>query len=85
MTTITLEINVSNDKLIKQVDKNKLSFLVSRVFDEYIEDIQDQELSKQIKNSKQLDYINSDEYKNEERNFVDSDVFIAELKSKMNV
>lgn len=34
--------------------------------------------------SKLLDYINSDEYKDEQRNFVDSDVFMSELKSKTN-
>ncbi|MDP2090509.1 MAG: hypothetical protein Q8K30_02825 [Candidatus Gracilibacteria bacterium] len=57
MTTINLEVNVSNEKLIKKADKTKLSFLVSRVFDEYIEELQDKELSKQIKNSKKLDVL----------------------------
>ncbi|MDD2871752.1 MAG: hypothetical protein PHS49_07230 [Candidatus Gracilibacteria bacterium] len=57
MTTINLEINVSNEKMIKQVDKKKLSFLVTRVFDEYIEELQDKELSKQINNSKKLDIL----------------------------
>ena len=57
MATIMLDVDVKKEKLIKEIDKEKLSFLVSRVFDEYIEELQDLELSKQIKNSSELDSL----------------------------
>lgn len=40
---------------------------------------------KNIEDMTLLEYINSDEYKNEKKNFVDYDVFVQELKSKLNV
>jgi len=57
MTTITLDLDIKKGKLLKDLDKEKLSFLVSRVFDEYIEELKDLELSKQIMWSKKLDNL----------------------------
>ena len=58
MTTINLDItwNIVLDK----DDEKKLSFLVSRVIDEYFEEKQDDILINEIKESKQLDNIIND-------------------------
>jgi hypothetical protein len=55
--TITLNIDIKNKIYIKNIDKKKLSFLVSKVFEEYIEELQDDKLSAEIKNSKELDKV----------------------------
>ena len=52
--TITLDLDVKNEKLLKNIDKAKLSFLVSRVFEEYIEELEDEKLSIEIKKSEEL-------------------------------
>lgn len=54
MATISLNIDIPQ-KVLADIDKEKLSFLVSRVFEEYLEDLQDEKLSQQINNSKELD------------------------------
>ena len=58
MTTINLDItwNIVLDK----DDEKKLSFLVSRVIDEYFEEKQDDILINEIKESRQLDNIIND-------------------------
>jgi len=48
---------LKNEKLLKESDKEKLSFLVSRVFEEYLEDLQDEKLAKQIQKSGEIDYL----------------------------
>ena len=58
MTRITLEVDIKNDNIVLgEEDKQRLSFIVSRVYDEYIEEIQDLNLSEQIKESSELDTI----------------------------
>lgn len=52
--TITLDLDIKNEKLLKDIDKTKLSFLVSRVFEEYFEELEDENLTNQIGNSKEL-------------------------------
>lgn len=55
--TITLDLDVKNEKLLKNIDKAKLSFLVSRVFEEYIEELEDEKLSIEIKKSEELNTL----------------------------
>lgn len=55
--TITLDLDVKNEKLLKDLDKAKLSFLVSRVFEEYFEELEDEKLSKEIEKSKELNFL----------------------------
>lgn len=57
MVTLNLDLNTTQSLLIEKIDKEKLSFLVSKVFDEYLEELKDEELSKQINNSKELDNL----------------------------
>ena len=54
MATISLNIDIPQ-KVLADIDKEKLSFLVSRVCEEYLEDLQEEKLSQQINNSKELD------------------------------
>jgi len=54
MATITIEVN-SNSLLLEKSNKRELSFLVSRVFEEYNEELQDRKLSREIKKSRELD------------------------------
>lgn len=57
MTTLTLELNVNTTKYIRKANKKELSLLVSRVFEEYSEEMQDKKLSKEIKSSNELDNV----------------------------
>lgn len=57
MTILTLELTTNTTNYIRKANKKDLSMLVSRVFEEYNEEMQDKELSKKIKWSKELDKI----------------------------
>ncbi len=57
MVTIQLDIDTKNERLLRNIDKETLSFLLSRVFEEYKEELQDQKLRKQILQSKELDDV----------------------------
>ncbi len=57
MVTLNLDLNTTQSLLIEKIDKEKLTFLFSKVFDEYLEELKDEELSKQINNSKELDNL----------------------------
>ena len=57
MTILTLELTTKTSNYIRKANKKELSMLVSRVFEEYSEEIQDKKLAKQIKSSKELDNV----------------------------
>jgi hypothetical protein len=58
MKTIDLKINLSKPNiLINKEDEENLSFIVSRAFEEYMEQKQDKILSNEIKKSKELDKV----------------------------
>lgn len=86
-TTLSIDKEIRDKAYIRaKKDKISLSAVARMLLLDYAEwriSIWTRINNKIDENSKLLDYINSDEYKNEERNFVDSDVFMAELKSKI--
>lgn len=57
MTTLTLELTTNTSNYVRQANKKDLSLLVSRVFEEYSEEMQDKKLAKEIKSSKELDNV----------------------------
>jgi hypothetical protein len=58
MTTVDLKLDLKNTTFsLNRKDEQNLSFIVSRAFEEYIENKQDEQLSSEIKNSKELDSI----------------------------
>ncbi len=58
MTKITLELDIKNNNfVIEEAEKQKLAFIVSKVYEEYLEDLQDKKLSEQINNSEELGEI----------------------------
>jgi hypothetical protein len=55
MTTLHLDIEVEKEISLSAWEKQKLNYLVQKVFDEYFEDLQDTALSQQIMNSSEID------------------------------
>ena len=49
MTKLDLTLDINSDIEVCNFNKEELSFLVSKVFEEYIEELQDRELSRKIK------------------------------------
>ena len=58
MATLDLTLDIKNKNIsFNEIDKEKLSFIITRVFDEYVEDLEDTKLSKEINNSEELKNI----------------------------
>jgi len=58
MATLDLTLDIKDRNIsLNEIDKEKLSFIITRVFEEYLEDEEDKKLTQEINKSEDLKAI----------------------------